>query len=43
MNFRMAIVDECGDVVYWMDELTKDETLQALEDHPEWQMKPILI
>ena len=43
MNFRMAIVDECGEVVYWMDELTSEETAQALEDHPEWQMKPILI
>ena len=43
MNFRMAIVDECGEVVYWVSELTSEETYQALADHPEWKMKPILI
>ena len=43
MNFKMAIVDECGEVIYWVSELTSEETCQALEDHPEWQMRPILI
>ena len=41
MEYKMAIVDECGEVQAWMSDLTKDETLAILEEHPEWQMRPI--
>lgn len=43
MNYKMAIVDECGEVMAWMSELTKDETLQMLEEHPEWKMRPVAV
>lgn len=41
--YKMAIVDECGEVMAWMTDLTKEETLEMLDEHPEWQMRPIQI
>ena len=36
MEFRSAIVDECGDVMYWCDQLSRDEEIEILLEHPEW-------
>ena len=41
MNYKMAIVDECGEVMAWMSDLTSTETEKMLNEHPEWQMRPI--
>ena len=41
MEFRTAIVDELGDVMYWCDELQKDEFYDILASHPEWCIKAI--
>lgn len=36
LEYRSAIVDECGSVVYWCDELIKNEVNKILVNHPEW-------
>lgn len=41
MEFRTAIVDELGDIIYWRDELQQDEIYDILASHPEWCMKAI--
>ena len=39
LEFRSAIVDECGDVMYWLNELSKSEIAEILANHPEWKKK----
>lgn len=39
MEFRRAIVDECGSIVFWCDELEDGDTVEILELHPEWSTK----
>ena len=39
--YKMAIVDECGEVKAWLIDLTTDETLEMLKEHPEWQMRAV--
>jgi len=39
MEFKSAIVDECGDVVYWCEELSSDEIETILANHPEWRTR----
>ena len=42
MEFRSAIVDELGYVMYWCDELQdKDQIECILNSHPEWSKKCI--
>ena len=41
MEFKMAIVDECGEVMAWLTDLTKDEACEMLEQNPEWKIRPI--
>lgn len=38
MEFRSAIVDECGTVMYWRSELTFQEEIEILDSHPEWSI-----
>ena len=39
LEFRSAIVDECGEIVCWCSELTDDEVSTILVEHPEWKKK----
>lgn len=41
MEFRTAIVDELGWVMFWCSDLTEEEKLNILYDHPEWSIKCI--
>lgn len=42
MEYRSAIVDECGRVMYWCDELQGEEQIECILDcHPEWQRECI--
>lgn len=37
MEYRSAIIDECGYVMFWCDELQDEEQIECiLESHPEW-------
>lgn len=37
IEFRSAIVDELGEVMYWCSELSKKEIKDILDTHPEWR------
>lgn len=39
--YRTAICDECGDIVYWCDEVIGgwDNIEKILKEHPEWYVK----
>lgn len=39
MEFRTAICDECGTVRYWCDEITFEEKIEILGNHPEWYVR----
>ena len=42
MEFRSAIVDELGYVMYWCDELQDEDQIEyILDNHPEWSRKCI--
>ena len=42
MEFRSAIVDELGYVMYWCDELQEENQIEGiLNSHPEWSGKCI--
>lgn len=41
--YRSAIVDELGYVVFWCDELSEDEQIAYINNHPEWHIKCIEI
>ena len=42
MEFRSAIVDEIGCVMYWCDELQDENQIECiLDNHPEWSRKCI--
>lgn len=43
MEFKSAIVDECGDVVYWCEELSEDEIEIILTDYPEFRIRCVEI
>ena len=36
IEVRLAVVDECGDVVVWCDEVTEEEAQELVDNHPEW-------
>lgn len=38
VEFRSAIVDECGYVVYWCNELSENKIYEILEEHQEWRL-----
>lgn len=39
MEFRSAIVDELGWVMFWCDEISEEEKMEILMSHPEWSIK----
>lgn len=41
LEFRTAIVDELGEVMYWCDELSQNEVEEILDNHVEWKKKCI--
>ena len=42
MEFRTAIVDETGLVMFWCDELQDEEQVECiLNSHPEWRIECI--
>jgi hypothetical protein len=41
IEYRAAIVDELGYVVYWCSELPKEEIAMILDKHPEWRIQGI--
>lgn len=42
MNYRTAIIDELGCVMWWCDELQGwDQIETILAGHPEWSVKTI--
>lgn len=43
MEFRSAIVDELGYVVYWCSDLYPGQVENILENHPEWKVRCIQI
>lgn len=44
MEYRTAIVDECGMVMWWCDDLLGwDQIETILTGHPEWSVKAIEI
>ena len=36
---RLAIVDECGDVVVWCDTISEEEAQEIIDTHEEWYYK----
>lgn len=42
--YRSAIVDELGYVMFWCDDLRKDEQIESiLNEHPDWFVKCVEI
>ena len=41
MEYRTAIVDELGWVMWWCDELPREQVEAILRAHPEWSIKTI--
>lgn len=41
--YRSAIVDELGDVMFWIDELRPDQIECILDCHLEWTVKCVEI
>lgn len=39
MIYSKVIVDECGDIMEYVSDLTGDEMTEILESHPEWKLK----
>ena len=36
--YRRVIVDECGEIMEYVSDLTGAEINEILEEHPEWQI-----
>lgn len=41
--YLTAIVDECGDVVYWIYDMSPSEVERILDSHPEWSKRAIFV
>ena len=39
IEFRSAIVDECGEVMAWVSDLSKEEIDQIMAEHEEWMIR----
>lgn len=37
MEYRTAIVDECGDIIAWCSDLSEYKIMDMLDEHPEWR------
>lgn len=42
MEYRTAILDELGYLVAWCSEITDDEKVIILEEHPEYYISTVL-
>ena len=40
-EYRSAIVDELGAIMYWCDDLSEAEIYNILIEHPEWERRCI--
>lgn len=38
IEYRRAIVDECGEVKYWWKDLKYEEIYNILDSYPEWKI-----
>lgn len=38
LEFKSAIVNELGDIVYWCENLTDNKIDEILVNHPEWRI-----
>lgn len=43
MEYKSVVVDECGAVLYFVEEIGRYEAEQLLKDHPEWSIRTILV
>lgn len=41
MEYRTAIVDECGDIIAWVSDIGHMRAMELLDEHPEWHIKCI--
>lgn len=41
--YRRVIVNECGEIMVYVSDLTVTEVNEILEEHPEWQTACLLI
>lgn len=39
MSYSRVIVDECGEIMEYVSDLTGAEVNEILDEHPEWQIK----
>lgn len=37
-NYRSAVVDECGCVIAWVDEVGESEAQRMVDNHEEWRI-----
>ena len=43
LEFKSAIVDECGFIVRWCENLSNIEINEILTNHPEWNITCIAV
>lgn len=41
MEYRTAIIDECGDIVAWVSDIGNMRAMELLDEHPEWTTRCI--
>ena len=41
--YNRVIVDECGEIMEYVSDLTGAEINEILDEHPEWQIKCVSI
>ena len=43
MEYKTAIIDECGKVMFWCIDMSDEEVDEVLDIHPEWRVQCITI
>ena len=43
MIYSRVIVDECGEIMEYVSDLTGAEINEILEEHPEWQITTVQV
>ena len=43
MEYVSAVVDECGDVLYYVYEIGWHKAQELVGSHPEWSIRTILV
>lgn len=41
--YRTAIVDELGEPIYWLSDISESQCDSILESHPDWHLECICI